>query len=284
MAGMIVGLTQGQGRPESAPPQQEAEVEPIEAATDGDPRATGVDAATRRLMAQLKRLQKEMPERLDLSSEQEKAINRLFDAYLAELRARRPGRGSSDADAKDELAELREELQRAREERDAEGIRQIRERMRELLQEQRSRSATVAREFLEDVASELDEDQIEEFHRLNEEMGLSTAASGETIQQIMRALMHPDVALTPAQQEKVREKMREALTSMSEEEQMAADMNAAAARMKGEVMKELTPVQRKKVEAILKDSSITESPAKRNLRKTTPEQEKADDAGEPPDE
>jgi hypothetical protein len=284
MAGLIGGPSRGQGRPESAAPQHEAEVEPDASSTGDDQPAVGVDTATRRLMAQLKRLQKEIPERLDLSPDQERAIDRLFDAYFSELRARRPGRGNTDGDAKDELAELREELQRAREERDAEGIRQIRERMRELLQEQRNRSATVAREFLDDVASELDEDQVEEFHRLIEEMGLSSAAGGETIQQLMRALMHPDVALTPAQQEKVRERMREALTSMSEDEQMAADMSAAAARMKGDIMKELTPVQRKKVEAILKDSAKTGAPAKRNPRQLPAEPEAVHDADEPPDE
>jgi len=221
------------------------------------------DSTTRRLREQLARLQREMPGRLDLDAEQREAVDDLFDEYLSELKANpHDTGGASDKDSTKEIAELRRKLQEARESKDRDAMREATRQMREALEKRRTNSLIASREFFTKVEEELDEEQVPIFRGMIKEFGLESGHA-ETVQEIMRALHHPDVALTPEQRKMVSEKMRGALMAMSPDEKDAADMSEAARKMKEDIWKELTPAQRQKAEAVLKSSAKGEGGAER---------------------
>jgi len=240
---------------QSEPQEAEDEAPAAEDAKgEGDVEGSSIDPGTRRLLAQLNRLQRRMDEELELSPSQKRDIRKLFDEQQQEMKS---SRGSRDAQQEaqkktsEEMGKLREELESARVEKDQEKIRDIRSRMRDAIRQRRSGSASASREFLQKVEGVLEESQRPPFRKIVDELGLS-GARGETLQTLLRAVMHPDIGLTPEQRRKVQEKMREAFMAMSPDERASGDMTEAAGKFRADIMKELSPEQRAKVETILK--------------------------------
>ncbi|MEK6674612.1 MAG: hypothetical protein AABZ47_03035 [Planctomycetota bacterium] len=217
----------------------------------------------------INKLHNEVQAELGLNENQKNAIHELFEEHLRELKSQTSSSNSESADdkadpKKEEMDELREKLEDAKKSGDREGMQEIRERMRQVLRERRMTAMGTTLRFLGKVEEELSDEQTEKFKEMVRRLGIDSGEkSVETLQEFMKAVFSPDIALTEDQKKMVRDKIREALLAMPPDQKDAGDLAEISGPVRDDIMDQLTEGQRVKIEALLK-----EDPSEKRLLQT----------------
>jgi hypothetical protein len=214
-----------------------------------------VVSAARRHQALIAKLRERMDEKLDLSNEQERAVDALFQTHMKELKnAKGQRRATKEAEKRDdELAELRGKLREARAGGNKEDVNEIRKQMRDILKEQRQGVTKGTAEFLRKVRDELDDEQTKEYEEIVRELGLDLEDnSGITVQQLFKVVLSPEIGLSEEQRKAVLDRMRGALLGMDTDAKDAGDLGDISSQLRAEVRSDLTPAQWTKVEEMIK--------------------------------
>ncbi|MFQ5413605.1 MAG: hypothetical protein ACE5E6_04015 [Phycisphaerae bacterium] len=197
----------------------------------------------RREMNTLKKLQQMMRARLGLAENQVAAIDAHFEAYFRESAAR----AGADADVR-ELRSIRQEIRDAQAAGHDAEVKTLRQRLLEFNVRRREERSQALEGLLEKVRGELSEDQATRFAELVGKLRLRVRDDGgDPVRRLMRAVMHPDVKLSAAQRDKLRDIMRGAF---GRDRADRRDAQALAA-LRDRIMAELTPEQRSIVETRL---------------------------------
>lgn len=231
-----------------------------DAGATADPQASGEPPAslpgpsteldTRRLVVQLRKLQSAMKERLDLNPTQQEAVDGLFATYRQSLRDYRGRRQASGPGGLAELKRLREEMRAATKTGDTETARRLRAQFRQTLRTRSTPAAPATSQFLKRLSAELDENQRKLFHAIARQLRIGTSPSMRNgLRRLWRTVIRPEVALTDRQRQTVVSIIRKGFASVAEARRTgdAGAVERAAGQVRGEVLAELTVVQRAKV-------------------------------------
>jgi len=224
------------------------------------------ESRIRRQIAQLTKLQTAMKKKLDLSRQQEEAIDQLFKDYFRGLKDKksRPkpfGANRGDAEA---LAALRKKMTEAYKKGDNETLQKLREELREKM---RPRSAGVAAsmsQLFSQVADELDEEQRPKFRNLTRRLRIGSASRppGGELRVLWRAVMRPDISLSGEQRKTARDLLRDGFVAIGEVESDDDKVKEITARVQADIFEKLTAEQRAKVETAL-ESGKNRTPERR---------------------
>ena len=220
----------------------------------------------RRLISRITRLHKWMKAKLDLDREQQRAVHALFEEHLDELRATtdREDRDGESKERANRLKELQKERREAQADRDMEAVREIRSEIRELLQERHSRLSGSTARLVEHLEDELDEDQLEAFRKLVDRLGLgSRKPNQESMQELLRAVLSPELGLSAEKRRAIMDIMRNALLTMNPDREAGDQFSDVAGNLRAELMGELTESQWEKAESLLKSASARKKAAGR---------------------
>jgi len=209
------------------------------------------------LIAKLGKLQAAMKERLDLTPGQEEIIDPLFEEQVQSIKEAmdRRKRDQAQEDDLEAIRELQEQLKEARKAGDKERAREIRRQMSDRFRQRRSNMPEPIGRFIEKVAGELEEEQVSTFRTLAKRFGLDETRRPRRrpMGNLMRAVMSPEVGLSREQQQSVRELMRGHMSAAKPREMDDKQEKEAFDKLRDEVLTELTPEQRAKVEARLEE-------------------------------
>jgi hypothetical protein len=214
-------------------------------------------------ITKLTKLQAKMKEELDLSAEQAEKIDGHFKKQLDSLEKRKSGAKSKEVRpyGLEEIQGLRDELAEARKAGDKTRAREIRKQMSEKLRKGREDMPVPTGRFVQVIASELKEGQLATYNKLVKELELETMAPRprrSPISSLMRAVMNPEVGLSPEQQQGIREVMRKHMSTMGRD-MTETQQEQVFERMRDEILAQLTPEQRTKaterLEALEKEAS-----------------------------
>ena len=193
--------------------------EQAEEADEGAPAPSRRGALSRpQIVAKLGKLQASMKERLDLTPEQTRTIDSLFEEHVQSLKEStdRRARHEEQEGGLEEVRQLREQLVEARKAGDKERAQEIRQQMSEKLRQRRSTMPMPTGHFLEKVANELEENQVSTFNALVKRFDLDQMRRPRRNPwgNLMRAVMSPELNLSREQRQAIREVMREQMSSM----------------------------------------------------------------------
>lgn len=221
------------------------------------PEAGQSGSTIRRRMAQLAKLQSAMKKKLDLTGKQKEAVDRLFKTYFRSLsdKAERPRPREADPVHGDALEGLREQLKEAKKAGDEEAVRQLREQFRQKRQTRTSAIPPTLDQFFATVAAELDEKQRPGFRGLIKRMRIGDVRQSRRgkLRRLLRTVMNPGVGLSSEQQQVLRTLFRDGALAIAHAERAGDDsVDELTAKLRHDVLKELTPAQRVEVEAALR--------------------------------
>ncbi len=213
--------------------------------------------AIRRRMAQLAKLQSAMKKKLDLTGNQKEAIDRLFKTYFRSLsdKADRPRPLEAHPGQGDALEGLREQLKEAKKAGDEAAVRQLRKQFRQERQTRTSATAPTLDQFFAEVSTELDEKQRPVFRGLIKRMRIGDVRQSRRgeLRRLLRTVMNPGVGLSSEQQQVVRTVFRDGALAIAHAERAGDDsVDELTAKLRKDVLNELTPAQRVEVEAALR--------------------------------
>lgn len=218
----------------------------------------GSDAWARRRLKQLTKLQSAMSKKLDLTRDQEEAIDGLFKEYVQTLkgvRSRPRPFGTTPEDAA-ELKELRKELREARKAGDETTVRALRKKFREKMRERQAARGLTVNQFLTQVGEQLTDEQRPEFRKLVKTLKIgytgNYSSSGD-LRILWRATMEPEVGLSVRQKRAINVIIRDGVASVLEAEREGESAAEIAAKVRADVLGELKPFQRAKVEMTLQE-------------------------------
>ncbi len=247
---------QEQDPPPESRQGEEAEsqqVEPEKPATQSKPGQT----AQRHQVAQLQKLHKAMRTKLKLTKAQKRIIDGHFDVYLSQVQKRRSGRrvsvgGNRDPDG---LRALRKEMLAASKSRDREKVRRLREQFREKMTANRAAGARTVPQFLKALETELDKDQRIKFYELTRRLRIGSASeeTGEDLRALWRAVMRPELELSPMQRSTISRKMQDGFRAVEEAQRNGSldEVDELAAEVRADIVSGLFPEQRSKLNEIL---------------------------------
>jgi len=216
-----------------------------------------VAISPRQLLRQLPRLQSMMQERLDLTPQQNERISSMFDRQIAGLRDAylTTKDTKSETQSREEIKEIQRQLIDARKERESERAAELSEKLREILRARQGEEAPSIAPFLAEIRQQLSPTQAPTFDKQVELLGLDEqAGSAMTLRRFMQAVMSPDVALTVVQRREVREIISEQLSKRENPSSPLESDPQQLTQLQEAVMAKLTPEQRAKVEALLRDT------------------------------
>lgn len=213
------------------------------------------ESRIRRQVVQLTKLQTAMKKELDLSHNQEEAINQIFKDHLRalkETKSRQRPFGVKPEDA-NELRQLREKMVKAHKNGDQENLEKLREEFREKMQSRSTTGAVTISQFLKRVEAELNEEQRPKFRNLTRRLRIGSAArtrSGE-LRALWRTVMRPDISLSDEQRQTIHGILRDGFVAIGEVESDSDEAKEITARVQADIFEKLTAEQRAKVEAAL---------------------------------
>lgn len=223
---------------------------------EGDERPGRVGSS---MVTKLSRLREKMHEDLDLTEEQAKAIDKRIDDHLQSLR-KKTEEGDSEVpggEANAEIKALRDRMKEARDSGDQDAADAIRTQIREKMQDRQKNRVDVTREFVTEIRNELTDEQKPKFQEIVEELRLiggPRGSSGE-MGQLMRVVNNPKVGLSDDQRKKVHELIRSSFSAVEPGEFNAAKVEETSAKIREQVLSELTSSQRKMVLELLEEAS-----------------------------
>lgn len=218
------------------------------------------DIVVRRQIAQLVKLQSAMKKKLGLTGTQKEAVDQLFKTYVRSLNdkeGRRRPFGVNPTDG-NELKSLREQLNEARKAGDEEAVRKLRGQFRQMLQTRTTAMALTLDQFFAKVVEELDEKQRRGFRSLIKRMRIGDVRQSHRgdLRRLLRMVMNPDVGLSSEQQQALRTVFRRGSVAIAQAERDGADnVDELTAKLRADVLNELTPAQRAAVEAALQENA-----------------------------
>lgn len=212
-----------------------------------------LEARIRRQITQLNKLQTAMKEKLDLSRQQEDAIDQLFKDYLRGLKDKksRPkpfGANQGDAEV---LAELRKKMMEAHKKGDSETLQELRKELREKMRPRSAGVAASVSQLFAQVTNELDEEQRPKFRSLIRRLRIGSAPRppGGELRTLWRAVMRPDNELSEEQRKTARDLLRDGFKTIGEVESDDDKVKEITAQVYADILAQLTTEQRAKVEA-----------------------------------
>ncbi len=218
------------------------------------------DFVVRRQVAQLVKLQSAMKKKLGLTSTQKEAVDQLFKTYTRSLNGkdgRRRPFGVNPTDG-NKLKNLRVQLAEAKKSGDEEAVRQLRKKFRQMLQTRTKAMALTLDQFFAKVVAELDEKQRQGFRSLIKRMRIGDVRHSRRggLRRLLRTVMNPDVGLSSEQQQTLRTVFRSGSVAIAQAERDGADnVDELTAKLRVDVLNELTPAQRAAVEASLQENA-----------------------------
>ena len=213
------------------------------------------EVRVRRQITQLTKLQTAMKEKLDLSREQEEAVDQLFQDYFRDLKDKksRPKPFGANRGDREALTELRKKMTEAHKKGDNETLQKLRQELREKMRPRSSAVSGSMSQLFSQVANELDEEQRPRFRNLIRSLRIGSAprAPGGELRTLWRAVMRPDNDLSEEQQKTARNLLRDGFKAIGEVESDDAKVKEITARVHADILAQLTAEQRVKVEAAL---------------------------------
>lgn len=267
------------GPGESEPPEAKADAgqrEPDQPSAE----ARRSNTRAQRYIAEIVKLQDTMKKKLSLSKKQEEVIDALFRDYVRAVKERQEARRQASArpEAADELRQLRDKMLEARDSGDMEAVRQLREQFRQKLRLRSGPPGADAGQFVQKVAAELDEKQRPAFRKLARRLSTGNAHRppqlNREIYYLWRAVLQPDVGASSEQKKEIQGMVRKAHLSIEEAESDEVKVKEITAKVRSDILEKLTPEQRAKVEAAMKE------PFGRDRRPGMTPEGKEDDAEE----
>ncbi len=256
--------------PVNAQPSKEAEATDTDEGKKDKPDEADLISAARRHVGLLTKLHEKMEAKLDLSDEQKRAVDELFRDHLKKLKDARSQRRADKAAAvrADEMAELREKMKEARDAGDKDTVNELRKKMRDILKEQRGGVTKGTSEFLGNVRDELEENQVKWFESMVRELGLDLdEGPGITVQQLLKAVLSPEIGLSSDQRKAVLDRMRGALLGMDSDARDAGDLDDISPQLRADLRAQLTEAQWTKVEEQIKaDAEANKANEKKSER------------------
>jgi len=250
----------GAGQPSPPPSTNEA---------DSERQGRREDGRLRRLTAQLDKLREALHEELSLTKNQTTTIDELFREHIKDLRQawdRRAADPKHEAE-REELKQLRERHKEAHESGDSAAIREARKALQDATKRQRNVMTEATSEFLTKVEAALNEDQVSQFKEMRKRFRLdgSDETQVDELRVLMRAARGPELELSPEQKQKLNTIISGAFLTLDptgEDE----SMRAMQTKLREDIMKELTPEQKIKLEAMLKNPNAAAETNKSNER------------------
>ena len=203
----------------------------------------------RRVWAKLVKLQELMHDRLELSEEQTEAIDELFDDYRENTS--KEAKEAVDTEKRDEA---KRKMAEARESGDREAVRQLREELANERSARGERIRTVVGTLLKELVKHLEGEEVTTFRGFVRELRINAPdrRGADPRRALMRAVFHPDLALSEVQMTKIRDIMR-ALVGNRGAAPTAPNAEALA-ELKEKIFAELTEEQRTKAEAVIAET------------------------------
>lgn len=289
--------SQPEAEPQDEPQAEEGDGQQDQPSADAARRRRGpavyTQVASRRLLVSLNKLRSQMIDQLDLSEEQEETLGAMFDKFLVDVEkhaARGAGGDGNKDESGDSIRKLRMEMIEAQKAGDDDRAKELRTQIQAAMSKQRPMTSEAVSKFLDTVAEELDEEQEPQFRTLVKRLKLdvSSDAQRDSLGRLMRAVMDPELGMTAEQHQAVREIIRDAFASQDRGERSPEKTDQLASKVKSDIMEELTPEQRVKLEAKLKaeESKPDRRFEKRRGRPANPaeDEESADEEGEEEEE
>lgn len=219
----------------------------------------------RYLASQLGKLHEVMRKKLDLGSEQEETLDKLFEEHLQMLKTQDEADAKKDAKENEEkILKLRQDLLAAREADDREAVTRLRTQLREVMKARKGRPGGATARFLQKVREELTEEQLPMFREMLKRMELDRYAGprDHPMSRLMRAVFDPQVGLSTEQRDDIRQMMRDAFTSTARDADTTIQIDEITNDLKLRIFEELTADQRDKIEALLEEDDRDTGPGR----------------------
>lgn len=204
------------------------------------------------------RLRQMIDEKIKLSPDQAAKINRLFDAYVDDVKASYTGRKRAPREPRPNqlipatMPQLEAQRKKAEAEGDTKKLEEINQAMSDLRREPQVPGENYSEYLTSKVREELKADQVEVFDKVVQRWSLIVPRGPRTgpVQRLRRAVKDPEIGVSADVQKFADERIQEAMKvarrgSESSEEKLEAEVEAA----KADIFEKLTPEQRKKVDA-----------------------------------
>jgi Spy/CpxP family protein refolding chaperone len=209
-------------------------------------------------VARLNRLRLEINTSLELSAEQRKTIERLFDEHLRAIREDQHSEAGSQMTEEDlkELQAIQARMVTARQAGDTEAVEKTREELIAKARSLRRPGRPGNAQFYRQISEQLNDKQREAFEALvrrHRTERLPRPQNGP-LRELLKALRDPEVGLTAEQRDKLRDLLKDAITANAPGEIPEEERRARIAKkLHEDVRKILTPEQAAKLDEVLRN-------------------------------
>lgn len=270
-ASLLVLLGLGIGAPawartEDAPPAKPAAAPsdpPAESGDDAPADARGGDRRPRprpqrteeNIVAQVSRLRESMHKDLALTPAQTTDVDALFEKFVDEVKAKKSEPKPDEVGAADEadIRELREQIKAAQKANDQQKAIELRQQVREKMRQRDAARPQRTARLVSELREKLDDQQRPKFDAMVRQLRLEGGPRGRAgeIGRLIRAVNDPKVNLSAGQKDRIQRLVRSSFGTHKAGDGDPRELDAAIEKVRGEVLAELTPEQRKTVDEIL---------------------------------